>query len=324
MVEEILPGLFRIEIPLPQNPLKSLNSYVVISEKRNLIVDTGFNRKECEDAMMAGLDELGIDLNKTDIFITHLHADHFGLVSKLASENSAVYFNRFDIEALTDGEGGWEESLFYVEKHGFPKEKLREALQKHPGYKYASDRIPALSIVKNGDVLTIGDYNFRCVETPGHTHGHTCLYEPDKKVLIAGDHILIDITPNIACWRDSDNPLQDYLESLEKVYHLDIRLVLPGHRRLIQDHRKRIEELRRHHQHRADEILVILENGAQNAFQVASRMTWDIDKDHWDEFPVQQQWFATGEAIAHLRYLEERGEIVVKPGEKIVVYSLAA
>jgi glyoxylase-like metal-dependent hydrolase (beta-lactamase superfamily II) len=83
MIEEVLPALFRIEIPLPGSPLKSINSYVIRALDRTLIVDTGLNRKECLEAMQAGLRELGVDLKETDFFITHMHADHFGLVGRL-------------------------------------------------------------------------------------------------------------------------------------------------------------------------------------------------------------------------------------------------
>ncbi len=86
MAEEIARGLYRLQIPLPENPLKSLNSYVIKGPGRNLIIDTGLNRQECMDAMQAGLKEIGIDLRETDFFITHLHADHFGLVSSLVTD----------------------------------------------------------------------------------------------------------------------------------------------------------------------------------------------------------------------------------------------
>ena len=85
--------------------------------------------------------------------------------------------------------------------------------------------------------------------------------------------------------------------------------VLPGHRRLIGDHRVRIEELKRHHAQRLAEVLAILKNGPLAAYEVAGHMTWDIRCDTWDDFPVLQKWFATGEAISHLRYLEEEGRI---------------
>ena len=64
MCEEILPGLFRNKIPLPESPLKYLNSYIIKDSARSLIVDTGLNRKECLDAMHKGLAALGIDLSK--------------------------------------------------------------------------------------------------------------------------------------------------------------------------------------------------------------------------------------------------------------------
>jgi glyoxylase-like metal-dependent hydrolase (beta-lactamase superfamily II) len=310
MTEEILPNLYRIKIPLPESPLKYLNSYVVKSRDRTLIIDTGLNRKECLDAMNNGLRKINVDLADCDFFITHLHADHFGLISRLASGSSKVYFSRPDKEIIESWEG-FEPMINYAGKNGFPENELISALHQHPGYKYGSDWIPDLSILGDGEKIAVGDYNFECIETPGHTLGHLCLYEPEKKILIAGDHILLDITPNIQCWSDKENPLEKYLSSLDKVRKLDVGLVLPGHRRLFKKHRARIDELKRHHEKRAEEILDILKKGSGSAFEVASGMTWDIKCDSWDDFPVAQKWFATGEAISHLRFLEEK-QLVTK------------
>ena len=104
MVEEILPDLFRIEIPLPGSPLRYVNAYVVKAKDRNLIIDTGLNRSECLEAMETGLSEAGVNLNNTDFFITHLHADHFALVSRLVKDNHLVYFNRPDAELIAEFE----------------------------------------------------------------------------------------------------------------------------------------------------------------------------------------------------------------------------
>jgi glyoxylase-like metal-dependent hydrolase (beta-lactamase superfamily II) len=320
MCEEILPNLFRLKIPLPDSPLKYLNSYVIKGPDRNLIIDTGLNRKECLEAMQAGLSTLGIDLKASDIFITHLHADHFGLVAKLATDTSQVYFSRPEKELIESWEG-FGPMIVYAGQNGFPEDELQAALDKHPGAKFGSEWIPEMKLLEDGDEIRIGDYKFRCVVTPGHTLGHICLYEPDKKILVAGDHILIDITPNIQCWSDTQNPLKHYLASLEKVYSLKVDLTLPGHRRLIENHQTRIEELKRHHADRLTEVLSILMAGAMNAFQVASQMTWDIDSESWDQFPVAQKWFATGEAISHLRYLEEEGQLVRNADGKITLYA---
>lgn len=321
MCEEILPGLFRLKIPLPDSPLKYLNSYVIKGASKSLIIDTGLNRKECLDAMRAGLGTIGVDLEAADIFITHLHADHFGLVTKLASETSQVYFSRPEKELIESWEG-FDAMIAYAGHNGFPEDELQAALDKHPGAKYGSEWIPEMKLLENGDEIRVGDYMFRCVNTPGHTMGHICLYEPEKKILVAGDHILIDITPNIQCWSDVQNPLKHYLDSLDKVYGLKVDLTLPGHRRLIDNHRIRIDELKRHHSDRLNEVLGILQKGAANAYQIASQMTWDIDSESWEAFPVAQKWFATGEAISHLRYLEEDGKLARKVEGKKTLYAV--
>jgi len=320
MCEEILPGLFRLKIPLPESPLKYLNSYVIKGPDRSLIIDTGLNRRECLEAMQDGLRTIGVDLAAADIFITHLHADHFGLVTKLATDTSHIYFSRPEKE-LMDSWEGFGTMIEYAGQNGFPRDELQSALDKHPGAKYGSEWIPDMKLLEDGDGIDVGEYHFKCVATPGHTMGHICLYEPDKEILVAGDHILIDITPNIQCWADTQNPLKYYLASLEKVYSLTVDLTLPGHRRLIRDHRARIEELKQHHADRLIEVLSILSRGGLNAFQVASQMTWDIDSESWDQFPVAQKWFATGEAISHLRYLEEDGQLVRNAGEGTTLYA---
>ena len=311
MCEEVLPNLFRNKIPLPDSPLKYLNSYIIKDPERSLIIDTGLNRKACLEAMHKGLDTLGIDLSKSDIFITHLHADHFGLISKLATDSTKIFFSRPDKELMESWEG-FGAMIEYAGQNGFPEDQLKAAIDKHPGAKYGTDWIPDLKVLDDGDVIDVGVYHFKCVATPGHTMGHTCLYEPNKKILVAGDHILIDITPNIQCWSDTGNHLKHYLESLDKVHKLKVDLVLPGHRRLFDNHRVRIEELKKHHARRLNEVLAILKNGSMSAYEIASHMTWDIDCERWDQFPVAQKWFATGEAISHLRYLEEEARVVRK------------
>ena len=319
MCEELLPGLFRLKIPLPESPLKYLNSYVIKGTNKSLIIDTGLNRKECLEAMQTGLRTIGVDLEAADIFITHLHADHFGLVTRLAADSSQVYFSRPEKELIESWEG-FGAMVAYAGQNGFPEDELQAALDKHPGAKYGSEWIPEMKLLEDGDEILVGDYEFRCVSTPGHTMGHICLYEADKKLLVAGDHILIDITPNIQCWSDVQNPLNHYLDSLDKVYGIEVDLTLPGHRRLIDNHQARIDELKRHHFERLDEVLSILQKGAANAYQIASQMTWDIDSESWKEFPVAQKWFATGEAIAHLRYLEEDGKLVRTVDGKRTLY----
>ncbi len=318
-----MPDLYRIEVPLPNSPLKELNSYVIKSGKRNLIIDTGFNRSVCFEAMQAGLQSLSIDLSRTDFLITHMHADHSGLVTRLASETSRIYFSRIDARVF-DKDKSWQPMIDYAEINGFPAQELLKALHNHPGFKYSPQQIPELTLLWDGDVVEVGRYRLECVGTPGHTPGHICLYDREKRVLFSGDHILYDITPHIESWAYQVNALRDYLDSLEKVSHLPVDRVFPGHRSFFTDLKGRIDALKRHHQERADEVVEVLGRDFLNAYDIAGRMTWDIDCERWEDFPIAQKWFATGEAIAHLHFLEKEGRIKRNAGQQIVTFSTAA
>lgn len=326
MADEILPGLYRIEIPLPKSPLRAVNSYVIKAQGRFLIIDTGLNLADCRLAMSANLAELRVDLAKTDFFITHSHADHLGLVPDLASGTSRVYLGDKDAAVVSRKEGdreGYYGTLHSVySENGFPEDELEKASLSNPGRGFSIKEQGIFSRVQDGDRIEIGDYSFRCVETPGHTPGHMCLYEPKKKILVSGDHILFDITPNITCWYGVRDTLQQYLGSLNKVYDLDVSLVLPGHRSIMADHRRRITELRAHHQDRLNEVLSSLQGGEKTAYQVAPFITWDIDCASWERFPASQKWFAFGETLAHLYHLEGKGLVRERGEDHRVVFSL--
>lgn len=308
MMKELLPDIYRIEVPLPRNPLRAINSYVIRGRDRFLIIDTGMNRPECVEVMQARLKELAVDLDRTDIFATHGHSDHVGLVSLLKTETTRVFLHAADAAIILD-QNLWSDLARAARGHGFPD--ADNAVEKHPGKQYLFTGRPEFTHLTEGDTLRVGRYLFRCVETPGHTPGHLCLYEPEAKLFFSGDHILDSITPNISGWaQEGENPLGDFLASLDKVAAYDIRLVLPSHRNPIADHRRRIDELKAHHRARTQEVADILSRGAQTAYQVASQMTWSIDCAGWEDFPVPQKWFATGEALAHLLYLERARKIV--------------
>jgi len=321
MPEEILPGLYRIIIPLPNSPLKDLNSYVLKSDNRNLIIDTGFNRSVCFEAMEKGLRELDIDLSKTDFMLTHMHSDHTGLVSSFFTATSRVYISRID-SAVFNENIDWQAMLDYALHNGFQLEELIKAMESHPGFKYSPKKIPEFTLLEDGHIIEIGGYRLKCLLTPGHTEGHMCLYDEEKQILFSGDHILYDITPHIEAWSYEVNTLKNYMKSLDMVRNLPVKLVLPGHRNFFTDLAGRIDELKNHHEIRANEVLEVLSKNTMSAYDIAAGMTWDIDCESWEQFPVAQKWFAVGEAIAHLLYLESQGRIKRYKGEKIDTYSV--
>ena len=311
MIEEIVPNLYHTEIPLPRSPLKWLNSFIVKGGDRFLIIDTGFNREECLNAMNVSLQKLDVNLNKTDIFITHLHVDHMGLAGTLVRDSSKVYFNENEARRMNSQHDNyyWQKIIDVYVANGFAAEGARISMESHPAHKFGLKRKIDFAIVKDGDMIEIGDFHFRCVATPGHSPGHTSLYEANKKILVAGDHILFDITPNITHWLDMENSLEQYLSSLEKVNALDVKLVLTGHRRLVHNLHRRVKELQEHHRARLNEVLVALGDGEKDVLQIAPHIRWDITAKTWEEFPPPQKWFAFGETMAHVRYLEAKGKV---------------
>ena len=283
------------------------------------------NRKICRETMKKALLQLALDIEKTDFFITHAHADHMGLVTVLAGRESKIYFERQEVERLqSESLTQWAvNGMTFSRAYGFPDEAAHRVLQSIS--RMRDDHMVFRNLVKldDGNVLKSGDYTFTCIATPGHSRGHMCLYEADQKVLISGDHILGDITPNISSRYNEDNPLAEYLASLDKIYSLDVRLVLPGHRSILTDLKGRINELKHHHQVRTEEVLNILKAGDLNAFEVASRMTWDMTYETIEEFPVFSQWFAFSEALSHLQYLESLGKVRrVLLSDHNIVYSV--
>jgi len=325
MIEEIAANFYKIEIPFPENSLKSVNSYVVRDWERNLIIDTGMYNDECLKAMERALAKLDIDLARTDFFITHCHGDHVGLVTRLIREGSIVYLNELDAQIIAKIKTGviLHEIRAFLQMSGFPEKDPGKILPSRVKEEFSPLESLPLRFADDRDVIERGGYRFTCVRTPGHSKGHMCLYEPDKKLLIAGDHILKNITPGIQGRVDGENPLKEYLSSLDKIYALDVETVLPGHRAIFGNCKTRIEEIKEHHHQRNEEVLAILRQGSKTIYEVASQMTWNVDCDSWDSFPVVQSFFATGEAFAHLRFQEETGEIERKTDGWTVLYQLS-
>ncbi|MCR6544231.1 MBL fold metallo-hydrolase [Dehalobacterium formicoaceticum] len=322
-IKEIFKNIYKIEIPLPQNPLKATNSYFISGTERNLLIDTGFNQPECRQAMDEARRKLGFSLDRTDLFVTHVHGDHCGLVGYLAEPKTKVYCGDYCAQALM-GKHDWDQFEALIMESGLKAQGFSYDVSVHPGNKYASTIIPHAEIVEDGDILQVGNFTFHCILTTGHAPDHFCLYEPQHEILFSGDHILGKITPNNTIWGTpwsiNVDYLGTYLENLEKIKALEIKTVLPGHRDLITNCNGRIEELKNHHQRRLQHILDIIGDGKMTGAQVASLMKWDIRANSWDDFPPAQKLFATGEALAHLTHLVFQDVLVKELMDGVVYY----
>ena len=319
MTIEIAKNIYKTVVPLPNNPLRDINVYIIKGD-RNLIIDSGFNRPECEEVLQAALNEL--DIKSADIFVTHLHSDHCGLVPKLVRPGCKIYASETDGELINFEVGNlyWQilDDLFL--RYGFPKAEFGRNTDIHPGRKYVLENRLDFTYINEDDVLEYGGYHLHPIITPGHTPGMACLYDPDAKIFFCADHILGTITPNISVEICDENPLRSYLESLERVDKLEVDLLLTAHGTPVDDMHERIHELKKHHKERLNEAESLLGDEWKNAYEVARDMTWEIDCKSWDDFPKPQKWFATGEAISHLQYLTSYGRTERKEVNGIYVY----
>ena len=305
-----MKDIYRIGVPLPNNPLRELNCYVILGEERNLLIDTGFRRPECLDALKEGLNTLGVKMENTDVVLTHLHSDHTGLISDIVAPESRVFMSDADkdwIHGSTRFRLEKEEDYQFV-MAGIPADMIEIVSATHPGRVYAPDpNFDRYESISEGDTFDIGKYHLQVVLTPGHTPSNLCLWMEEQQTMFTGDHVLFDITPNITCWPNLEDSLGHYLDSLRRVSVYDVKLALPAHRET-GDFHARVKELLDHHVFRLNECLeVVREEPGLTPFDIAGRMTWRIRAKNWEEFPINQKWFAVGECLSHLERLTIEG-----------------
>ena len=313
MLTQVAEDIFTFLIPLPNNPLKSLNCYIIRPSDggRCLLIDTGFRCPPCWQALREGMEEAGIRPENTDVFLSHAHSDHIGNAADLHELGCRMlmpsvdyrFYCSFTENAATSR---WDRAI----REGMPAQLAETSFTKGPIVSYRPPWFPATEL-EDGDVISYGPYSFRCLLTPGHTPGHMCLYEELEQILFSGDHILFDITPNICNFESMEDSLGSYLESLRRVRELPVRLTLPGHRGIGgMTMVERIDQILEHHRRRLDEAVQAIRRGQPiDAYRVASQLTWKIRANNWEDFPLSQKWFAVGETLAHLDYLRLRGVI---------------
>lgn len=311
MIEKLhaSPDVYRIRVVLPDNPLQYLNAYVIKGKSENLVIDTGFNRPECREALCRGLEELGIDLRHTSLFLTHLHADHTGLVGFFAKAGCPIYMHPVDYQYLVDSEDGstWKAAEDNFMREGMPPEEIKSQFS-NQARTFSPDPHFPINAVADGDVLHLAGCELTVIHTPGHTPGLCCLYMPKEKIFFTSDHILFDITPNIQVWYHMKQALQRYLESLKKVKDLPVSQALPAHREGDTSVVGRIDELLAHHDRRLREVLrLAAEYPHSTAYEITPHMTWSMRGKPWKDFPPTQKWFALGETLSHVEYLMDKG-----------------
>lgn len=325
MVTEVTRGIYSIDVPLPNNPLKNLNAYLIRGE-RNLLVDTGFRQDASRDALLAGLREIGVSMEDTDIFLTHLHSDHSGLAPELRGKTTKIYIGARDLPFMPGKNSTfrWADSDKRYAAEGFPMDLLAVLTERNPAQGLSPVPYDGYLPVASGQRFTYGDHSFQALLTPGHTPGHMVLWEAETGICLLGDHVLFDITPNISRWEGVADSLGDYLNSLQKIKKLPVTIALPAHRAVHSGFAQRCEQLILHHEVRCREVLQLLRDAPpQTAWEIAAQMRWKIKAKDWSDFPTPQKWFAVGEAMAHLDHLIAQGTVVRSWEQGFYRYRLA-
>lgn len=326
---EIIPGIYQLKIPIPNNPLGYTNTYLVQGDDECLLIDAGWNSEEALQSLKKQLTEIGIDLKDiSQIIATHAHPDHYGLAGRLR-QLSRAKISLHHLEANLPGHGDINIDEFirqseqWLRSNGAPADELpvpwaaSAGMRRHP-----EPTLPDITL-HGGETISTGAFNLQVLWTPGHARGHICLYEPSQKILFSGDHVLPTITPHISLQPHSNtNPLGDFLNSLNMVKQLDVNLVLPAHEHIITDLAKRVDEIIEHHKQRNSEILKTIEATPKTAYQIADAITWmpSLGGVSFQNLAPWNKRMAVSETLAHLEAMRVDGMADKFTRDSIIYY----
>ncbi|MGV9381418.1 MBL fold metallo-hydrolase [Nonomuraea sp. NPDC003707] len=315
--QDVGGGVWSVPVPIPGNPLGYTLVYALESPKGPVLVDAGWNHPDAWDALSGGLAAVGIDVSTVSgVVVTHFHPDHAGLAGQVKDVSGAwIAMHEADaalVRLMHD---------YAAEEHeSFQSDMLRRAGADPGEARQAVSRPtpPALPDrrLRDGDLVDLPGRKLRAVHTPGHTPGHICLHLEDADRLFTGDHVLPDITPHVGIYpydRDDVDPLGDFLDSLDRVADLGPLDALPAHEWIFPDVAARAVQIRHHHDEKLVRLRALLAQRPEplTIWEVAAMMTWNRP---WDDLSPMLKGMAAGEAAAHLRTLEARGEVRRVPG----------
>ncbi|MDP9067058.1 MAG: MBL fold metallo-hydrolase [Actinomycetota bacterium] len=311
---EPAPGIFRLVLPLPFPGLDRVNAYLLAHGDGSFtLVDCGIYlpdpaRDHGWDDVVEALAACDADPAAiTRLIVTHPHIDHYGMAARLVETTGAELWMHEaadeDLELYRDPQAIVERLRQMFLEHGVGEDELQELTQYEDWRPFVSGVVNASHQGVDGETVQIGERRWEIVYTPGHARSHICLWSEGDGILISGDHLLGTITPHIDFKRGADeDPLGDFLASLEKVERLDPKVVLPGHGGPFDEGAERARVVARHHDRRLGSILQVIRHRPASADTIT-------DEIFGDSLLHFEHRLALGEALAHLAYLRRRGEI---------------
>jgi glyoxylase-like metal-dependent hydrolase (beta-lactamase superfamily II) len=301
-------GVFMIRLPMPFR-MKYVNVFLFLEEEGFTLIDTGPNLPGVLPAMEKALLQLGQRLEDCRrILITHFHMDHCGLAGIIADRSGALIslseIEHQTILTFSETAGRAERMKTFCAKNGFDKPSIEKITRAFLAFQKATSPFSACCYLSDGERLSVGGTEMVVVSTPGHSRGHLSFLMPKERLLIAGDHILPVITPNLSpdLLAPEFHPLESFLESLTKIETLEIETIWPSHGSPFKKINERIAEMREHHNERTKKTLRALHDGPKTASQVA-------DFIFGNDLSVFDRFLALSEGYVHLLCLEKKGLI---------------
>lgn len=302
-------GIHPIAIPTPF-AVGRVNVYLIDDDPLTL-VDTGPNSGTSFDELGRGIAELGHALEDIElVIITHQHIDHLGLVSLVADHSGAEvaaldvavpYIENFAEEAQADDDF----ALGMMLRHGIPEDVAAALHSVTRAYRAWGAAAEITRPLRDGEALALRDRTFHVHHRPGHSPTDTVFHDRDRRILVAGDHLIGHISSNPLITRPRDGSgqrpqaLVHYLESLAATREMEVDLVLPGHGEPVTDPHALIDRRLALHRRRAGKIQRLLEERSRSAYEIAQAL--------WGNIAVTQAYLTLSEVLGHLDLLTNEG-----------------
>jgi glyoxylase-like metal-dependent hydrolase (beta-lactamase superfamily II) len=311
-MEELPGGIRRVTLPLPTRP-GHVHAYLLPGTDGWTVVDTGIGLPDAAERWQAEL--ANVEGPVARIVVTHFHPDHVGAAADLHRLTGApVLQGALDYAQceLVWGNPAWSERVAeWFHGHGVPEDVTAELVGQGSVYR------PFIRYQRDPVLLQPGERvdGWEVVAAPGHADGQICLLRDG--VLVAADHVLDPISPTVGLWPASrQDPLADYLDSLERTIELAPRLALPGHGEPIEDPVGRARALIAHHRGRLDQAAAALDERPQSGYELSYPL-------FGDDLKPGARRFAVAETLSHLERLVGEGRARRGGDDGSVTYTAA-
>jgi glyoxylase-like metal-dependent hydrolase (beta-lactamase superfamily II) len=306
---EVIPGIYQIQLPLSGYPTDAVNIYLVQGKKSWLLIDAGFNTDAALNSLQKQLNEIGIGLDDIKrVIATHCHHDHYDMTARLKKIHGArIHLHKAGVPILRARSSGHKflaQLDAVLRRHGMPDSELAKVFPVIPDISP-----PVMPDVQfdGGEVSPAGNFNLQVIWTPGHTPGQISLYEPKRKLLFCSDLVLPSMLSSTSMHLQyHQNPLHDYVNSLNTIKKLEVKLALPGHENIFSNLSGRIDEILQQRLRKNQRILKTMADGkCRSAYEIAIDLAHSSSNNSnlWTSLNPMDRRFTVSETISHLEAL---------------------